>query len=273
MDKKYIIDCLQKQKEIFETKGHKIAYICVYGSQNYNLDIYNEEYQSDLDMKAILVPTLDNLIKNSKPISITEKTEWGECDLKDIRIYMETTLKANPAYIETLYTDYYLIDNMFINEINTILNMRDELLEVLKPQFLRAIYGMMCEKEKALYHPYPSIVAKIEKFGYDPKQLHHIVRLYNMMNDYFYRKQTLKDCFKPIKETFNQLLEIKVGKYSLDVAKEKCKYYMDCGKIDKDKYLEEINNETRDYEIKDRFLEQSQKIIKDKIVNEILGGV
>lgn len=43
--------------------------------------------------------------------------------------------------------------------------------------FLKACYGMIMEKVEALRHPYPSTVAKIEKFGYDPKQLHHIVRL------------------------------------------------------------------------------------------------
>jgi hypothetical protein len=40
---------------------------------------------------------------------------------------------------------------------------------------------MMLEKYEALRHPYPSTVAKIEKFWYDPKQLHHIERLIKLM--------------------------------------------------------------------------------------------
>lgn len=272
MDKKYIFSCLEEQKKIFENQGYKIAYICVYGSQNYGLDIYTEEYQSDLDMKAILVPILDDLINNSKPISTTVKTEWGECDLKDIRMYMETILKANPAYIETIYTDYHIIDDLFVKELNEILYMRDDLLEVLKPQFLKATYGMMCEKEKAMCHPYPSIAHKIEKYGYDPKQLHHIVRLYFIINDYFNNKLPFKDCLIPSEEKVNFLQAIKIGKYSLPIAKNKCIAYMAQGKEEKEKHLIEMENETRQYSLKDKFLHLSQEIIKNKIVNEIVGA-
>lgn len=37
------------------------------------------------------------------------------------------------------------------------------------------------EKRKALCHEYPTTKDKIEKYGYDPKQLHHIVRLEHMI--------------------------------------------------------------------------------------------
>jgi hypothetical protein len=50
--------------------------------------------------------------------------------------------------------------------------------------YLKACYGMMLEKFHAIDHPYPSIVHKIEKFGYDPKQLHHIVRLRILIERY-----------------------------------------------------------------------------------------
>jgi hypothetical protein len=42
----------------------------------------------------------------------------------------------------------------------------------------------MLEKQVALRHPYPSIVHKVDKFGYDPKQLHHIARLQILMQRY-----------------------------------------------------------------------------------------
>lgn len=128
---------LAKQKKLLEEQGHKVAYICIYGSQNYGLDIQLEEYQSDIDMKAIVVPTLDDLIKNSKPISTVVDTEWGQCDLKDIRSYFQTLTKANPAYIETLYTDYYIVDLDFIEEFNQIFSLRDTLVSALSAQFIQ----------------------------------------------------------------------------------------------------------------------------------------
>lgn len=94
---------LNEQKEHLESLGYNIAYIAVYGSQNYNLDVYTDEYESDIDMKAIVVPKLDDLIKNSKPVSTTVDAKGDDCDLidlKDIRHYFKMLKKANPAYLE-----------------------------------------------------------------------------------------------------------------------------------------------------------------------------
>ncbi len=49
--------------------GYNVYYIAVYWSQNYWLDIHDEGYQSDTDYKCIIIPTLDDLIRNSKPVS------------------------------------------------------------------------------------------------------------------------------------------------------------------------------------------------------------
>ena len=48
-------------------------------------------------------------------------------------------------------------------------------------QALRCMAGTSAEKFKALEHPYPGTMDKINKFGYDPKQLHHILRLNDFM--------------------------------------------------------------------------------------------
>ena len=43
---------------------------------------------------------------------------------------------------------------------------------------------MALEKQKALCHPYPNTMDKIEKFGYDGKQLSHCRRLLNFLSRY-----------------------------------------------------------------------------------------
>ena len=40
---------------------------------------------------------------------------------------------------------------------------------------------MAMEKDKALCHPYPNIKDKIDKYGYDGKQLSHCARLYEFI--------------------------------------------------------------------------------------------
>lgn len=263
-------DKLNKQKQILESEGLTVAYICVYGSQNYGLDINNDEYQSDVDMKAIIVPTLDELVHNSKPISKVVDTEWGQCDVKDIRSYFQTLLKANPAYIETLYTEYYIIDDKFKDEFDQILDKVDCLMDVLKAQFIRAMYGMMCEKEKAMCHPYPTIAHKIEEFGYDGKQVHHIYRLLLMMKDYYVDDVELMETFYPNQQDIKLLIDLKLNKYPLEQAKEYVAKWMNEAKEIKEDVLSNIDEGKIDYSIKDVFTKLSQEIIKKKIKQECI---
>lgn len=262
---------LHKQKRIIESEGHKVAFICLYGSQNYGLDIHTDSYKSDFDMKAIIVPTLDDLINNSKPISTTINTEWGQCDLKDIRNYFDTLLKANPAYIETLFTDYFVVDSGFQEEFKLIHSMREELVKTLRIQFIRAMYGMMCEKEKAMCHPYPTIAHKIEKYGFDGKQVHHIHRLYLLMCSYFEDKLPLSKCLHPSKDEVRFLTDIKLNKYSLETTKLFVEETMENANLLKNKIIESTDESKTDYSIKNDFINLSHKIIKNKIINEIKG--
>jgi predicted nucleotidyltransferase len=271
--KEKLINTLAMQKQIFEAEGYKVAYICIYGSQNYGLDMFTKEYQSDIDMKAIIVPTLDDLIKDSKPISKTIETEWGQCDLKDIRVYFQTLLKANPAYIETIFTDYYIVDSAFQSEFKEIFDSREELVSTLSAQFIRSMYGMMCEKEKAMCHPYPSIAHKIEKWGYDGKQVHHIFRLWLMMINYFEKNVPLSECFHPNNAEKKVLQDFKLNEFSLDVAKGFVLSTMTIAKQTKDKVLSESDEARLDYSIKHRFIELSQNIIKHKIIYDCGGFV
>jgi predicted nucleotidyltransferase len=264
-----IEDKLKKVKKTLENDGYRVAYICLHGSQNYGLDIYNEDYESDFDMKAIVVPTLDDLIMNSKPVSKVYKTEWGQVDVKDIRVYMETLLKANPAYVETLYTPFYIVDDSFVDEVEEIRFRAEDLVKVLKAQFIRAMYGMMCEKQKALTHPYPTTEWKIKKWNYDGKQAHHCQRLWLMMQDYFDNGKELKDCWYPEQIEIGYLMGLKLNTYPFKMVEDDVKEIMQKAKEFKDKVLAETDESKIDYSIKDEMLKLSQDIIKKKIVSDI----
>lgn len=271
MNKVNLHAVLKEQFDLLESQGLSVAYICIYGSQNYKLDIHAKDYQSDIDMKAIVVPTLDDLVCNSKPISIVVETKWGQCDIKDIRSYFEVLLKANPAYVETLYTDYYYINPKFTDQLNMILSSRDELMSALSGQFIKAMYGMMCEKQKALCHPYPSIKEKIDKYGYDGKQLSHAYRMIVMMEDFFFEGKPLKACFVPDADQRLTMLKMKLNDMELKDALESMSLIINTGKDYRDSYLHSIDFSKIDYSVKEKFMMLSQDIIKNNIVNEIKG--
>lgn len=266
-----IMDTLQKHKEHLESKGHKVAYLALFGSQNYNLDLDIEGYEADIDTKAIIVPTLNNLVINSKPISEVVEMENGQCDIKDIRSFFETLLKANPSYIETLFTDYYIIDEDFISEFEIILDNADDLVYALRGQMIRGMFGMMKEKLKRLSHPYPTVEDKIEEFGYDGKQLSHIIRLHDVMKSYYLLEKSLSDALIPEDEERQAMVDAKTQKYSLEDAQLLAQSYINSGQNIMNNFLESYDEARADYTVKQEFLLLSQRITINKIIDEVRG--
>lgn len=61
---KYIMDNLQYKYDYLIANGYKVLVLFLQGSQNYGLDIYDDDYKSDIDAKAIVLPTLRNIVLN-----------------------------------------------------------------------------------------------------------------------------------------------------------------------------------------------------------------
>lgn len=196
--------------------NYKVIYLALQGSQNYGLDIYDDDYKSDIDTKAIIVPTLEDIAKNKKPVSETIVLPNNEhIDVKDIRVMFDTFKKQNVNYIEILFTDYYILNAEYGEYIEDLLKSAELIAHLNYNQALKCMAGMSMEKLKALQHPYPTIVDKIKKYGYDPKQLHHILRMNDFIKKYVSGKP-YRDCLIPSNKEY--LIEIKKGKLSCKEA-------------------------------------------------------
>ena len=264
----YLKSELYKCRDYLKGKGYNVVYLCIFGSQNYGLDIYTDDYKSDIDFKAVIIPTLDDLVYNCKPISTTIEYNGGQIDLKDIRSWVDTLVKANPAYIETLYTSLGIIDEDYREYIIPILRLRFALLYSLRAQFARAVYGMARAREAAFEHPCPSCISDIEKYKYSRKQLHHIVRFFYLLYGYVYDGYL---SLEPTEEQKTFLLDIKIGKYKYEDACKIRDEYIQKLKILKDAYLDSIDEKTINYKVKEYVLENARKVIKKSIIKEAKG--
>ena len=94
MERKIIFQELSNYKKILEEKGYNVIYIGLYGSQNYNLD----DELSDIDVKAIILPTLHDIIFR-KVTSTTIECEKGNIDVKDLLTFYDVIKKGNFSYI------------------------------------------------------------------------------------------------------------------------------------------------------------------------------
>ena len=204
-----IIKIYNKYSEEYDVFG-----VFLYGSQNYEL----ETEKSDLDLKVIIMPKLKDIVYNSKMISVNHEFEYGLIELKDIRAFAGTFLKANPSYIEPFATSYYYINPQYEARYNEISFMLSGMISEMKPNLAKAIYGMMLEKQKALCHLYPCQKDIVEKIGYSPKQFHHIKRLETLLTNIFINKMGYRSAM--IYHDKELLLKYKLDVYPIEFVKQ-----------------------------------------------------
>ena len=241
-----IINRVNEHYEELEKRGYEVVFVALQGSQNYGL-----EYEgSDIDTKAIILPKFEDFVKNKSPFSETIILENDEhIDTKDIRCMFENFKKMNISYIELLYTDYIVVNEKYAPYIKYLIDNRNEISTINKNQFLRCLSGMSKEKVKALCHPYPSLIEKIDKYGFDGKQLCHCARLNEFIKRYV-NGEPLEKCYKSNKkeELINYKKNLTADGSELmdvEVAKKLCELYDNNTKEIKDLNLNEneiINN-------------------------------
>lgn len=213
-----IMQRVQEHYDYLQQKGYEIVFLALQGSQNYGLDVYDENYMSDIDTKAVVLPSFEDFVYNKQPVSKTVVLENNEhIDVKDVREMFETYKKQNVNYIETLFSKFRIVNDKYKDIVQILFDNAEEIAHINFNQALRCMAGMSKEKLKALTHPYPTIVDKIEKYGYDPKQLHHICRMNDFIKKYA-KGMPYKDCLVP--DCKDDLINIKKGALQLDIAEQ-----------------------------------------------------
>lgn len=247
-------------------RGYEVMFIGAYGSMNYGLFIDNEYYKSDVDTKAIVLPSFEDFVYGKKPISTTLEMDNGEhIDVKDIRSMFECFIKQNINFIEILFTDYYILNEAYRDFFSELLDNAEEIARLNINQALKAMAGMSMEKLKALQHPYPSIEDRIKKFGYDPKQAHHIVRINDFIKEYI-KGKPYKECL--VAKNKELLNDIKMGIFPVQDIYELCHEvdsHTSTLKKENMKENDEINHKALDILNKVKY-----NILKERFKSEIL---
>lgn len=194
----------------------QIVGIFLQGSQNYNLDLPG----SDVDTKLIIVPKFKEIVLNKKPVSITHiRANEEHTDAKDVRLYMETFLKQNLNFLEILFTEFYWINPLYQEQWMRLMRNRERIAHMNECRAVKSMKGIALEKYHAMEHPYPSKVDILAKYGYDPKQLHHLVRVRDYLERYI-NGESYYSCLHPEDEMRDYLLSIKRGDYELAAARD-----------------------------------------------------
>lgn len=192
----------------------QIIGIFLQGSQNYGLELPT----SDIDTKLIVAPSFEEIAMNTKPVSTTHiRANEEHIDFKDIRLYMQTFRKQNLNFLEILFTPFYIINPKYKDEWMRLVNARESIANFNRYRGVQSMKGIALEKFHAMEHPYPSKIDIIAKYGYDPKQLHHLLRVEDYLERYI-AGESYEKCLRPADPSY--LIAVKLGIYSLDEARQ-----------------------------------------------------
>lgn len=187
-------------------KPEEIVGVFLQGSQNYRLDYEG----SDVDTKLLVVPSFKDICLNAKPISTThvrandEHTDW-----KDIRLYMETFRKQNLNFLEILFTDFYIINPMYKEQWDRLVAAREQIAHMNPHRAVKSMKGIALEKFHAMEHRYPTKADIIDAYGYDGKQVSHLIRVYDYLERYI-AGEKYADCLIPTPSRRPRIMEYKM---------------------------------------------------------------
>lgn len=246
---------LEQDFKYVESLGYKAFGVFLQGSQNYQLDYEG----SDIDTKCIIIPSAEDVILQKPPVSKTLVLEDNShIDLKDIRLMWNCFKKQNINYLEILFTDFVYIPYEYFTSWAEMFRINEEITHIDNYAAVNCIVGMILEKNSALCHPYPSLMDKIERYGFDPKQLHHILRCREFLDRYI-AGTPYKECLIPIDRDY--LIKVKADcPYTVEEAKAIAKEAVDSAKAIKQSYIDSH----------DRVIVEETCAKMDKIIVQIL---
>jgi len=255
---------LESDFKLLQDTGYEVVGVFLQGSQNYGLDTE----QSDIDTKAIVLPRFAQFVENAQAVSTKLILESNEqIDIKDIRVMFDVLKKSNINFLEILFTKHRLINEKYADLLAPIFANAERLSVWNRRALYNSISGMTQQKLVALKHPYPSIIDKINKFGYDPKQLHHIFRQHE-----FITRLAAGESFRSALSArdVKHLLSVKVGCYNLQDAETLGREYAQKVTELKNKLLTENRYSTDEDAIK-IYSEVKTEILKKWFKEELLG--
>ena len=244
---------------------NNIVICALQGSQNYGLELPT----SDVDTKLIVTPSFRDIALDRKPVSTTFVRDNEEhTDDKDIRLYIETFRKQNLNFLEILFTDYYILNPLYETQWNRLIVAREQIAHMNPFRAVKSMKGIALEKYYAMEHRYPAKVHLIETYGYDGKQVHHLLRVEDYMRRYINGESYLA-CLRPSESLILHIMEYKRQEIPLKVARIEATEAIERVNKLADSFCEQIEDK-EDSEMRELLEDVSYEIMKISVKKEIL---
>ena len=236
----------------------EIVGIFLQRSQNYGLD-YKD---SDVDTKLIITPSFKDICLNKKPISTTYiRTNDEHIDWKDIRLYIETFRKQNLNFLEILFTDFYILNPLYEEQWLRLVEQREAIARMNPFRAVKSMKGITME------HRYPTKIDIINKYGYDGKQVSHLLRVDDFLERYI-SGETYLNCLKPT-ESKKRIMDYKLlNCISLSEAREEAKKVLEHTIMIADEFCNKYEDKENS-EMRELLEDVSYNIMKIAVIKEL----
>lgn len=235
----------------------RIVGVFLQGSQNYGLDYEG----SDIDTKCIVLPTLEDLIFNRKPVSTTHVLPNEEhLDLKDVRLYFQTFRKQNLNFMEILFTKYKIVNPTYAPYWEQLVRNNEKIARYNPVGAVKTMKGIAMEKYHAMEHRYPSKIELIDSIGYDPKQLHHLLRVQEYLDRYINGERYLDCLYSRVSDWLQRIKDTKSPLFDLDSARQIAEMSLNITTIKADEFAAAHKDDPVDAEV-DELLDNVQRDI------------
>ena len=97
---------------------------------------------------------------------------------------LATFRKQNLNFIEILFTPYAWVNPLFESEWGRLTAAREQIAHYSPYSAVKTMKGIAMEKYHAMEHEYPSKLEVLAEYGYNPKQLHHLLRVQEYIHRY-----------------------------------------------------------------------------------------
>lgn len=185
------------------------------GSQNYNL----ADSLSDIDTKTLILPTLDSFIYGKRETSTTLILPNNEhADIKDFRDMFQMFRKQNINFIEILFTPYVNVNADWEWFYNQLVSRAEDIAHYNPFTTMKAMTGHLRQKASKFYNETATTGEDVKKYGYDPKQLHHMVRIQDFLIRYV-KDEPYKDILAQPSD-IDYIKSVKRGYYTLSEAEK-----------------------------------------------------
>jgi hypothetical protein len=159
---------------------------------------------------------------------------------------------------------------MYFDQWDRLIEERESIARMNPWRAVKSMKGIALEKYHAMEHAYPSKVDVLAKYGYDPKQLHHLVRVDNYLTRYI-AGESYEDCLIPTDNMKEFLLEIKRGKWPLGKARELAEISLAHVEGIADDFCEKTHDE-EDPAMRELLEDVSYNIMKIAVEEELKNG-